>query len=286
MPWSQGEIRVISRSRKCCNIRSLRLTKVNAQAQADGRRVMLGLLGLLSAMIAGIMGDSIVNAQPGRDDREDLPSPDETDVDGANVPLGASDDEGGDSAAPVTVSDPLPEGVSPPVVIEPGMLPGEDTMPPEPGLVMFGTNDDEVLQGGNGHDAMFGAGGFDTLIGGSGNDALGGSDDDDSDVLEGGDGHDSLTLGAGDIATGGAGADQFTLADFGPNTPPSVITDYSATDDRILLMYDPAVHPEPVVSTEQVEGTDDMSVLLDGVQIAIVLGAPGLTLADIQLMAA
>ena len=51
-------------------------------------------------------------------------------------------------------------------------------------------------------------------------------------------------------------------------------------------MYDPDVHPEPVVSMAQVAGTDDMSVLLDGVQIAIVQGAANLTAADIQLMAA
>jgi hypothetical protein len=41
-----------------------------------------------------------------------------------------------------------------------------------------------------------------------------------------------------------------------------------------------------VVSMEQVEGTEDMSVMLDGVQIAIVQGALGMTSADIQLLAA
>jgi hypothetical protein len=229
---------------------------------------MLGLLGLLSAMIAGIMGDSLVNTQPTRG--EDDVSPTE-----GEVPDGEGD----------FLEEPEPE---PEEFIPPEELPGEGPAEePDPAAqLLIGTDEAEWLVGGAGNDGLLGAGGADTLMGGAGNDAIVGADDDDVDLLLGEDGNDSLTLGAGDIATGGAGDDLFTLADFGPNTPPAVITDYSAEDDHIVLMYDPDVHPEPVVSMEQVEGTEDMSVMLDGVQIAIVQGALGMTSADIQLLAA
>ncbi|MGL5008321.1 MAG: hypothetical protein ACRC6I_00450, partial [Paracoccaceae bacterium] len=75
-------------------------------------------------------------------------------------------------------------------------------------------------------------------------------------------------------------------ADYGPDAPPAVIADYAADEDHIMLLYDAEMHPDPVVLTEAIEGTEDVSVLLDGVQIAIVQGALGLTAADIQLLAA
>jgi hypothetical protein len=240
---------------------------------------MLGLLGLLSAMIAGIVGDSIANPPSGRDEGEDVPPPEDA-VPEDDMPTG--EEISFDDLPP----EPEPDIPVPPVVALPGPLPGEDMLPAEPSQLLLGTDEAEQLAGGAGNDALFGAGGEDTLTAGAGDDALGGADDEDADLLLGEDGNDLLTLGAGDIGTGGLGEDLFTLADFGPNTPPSVITDYSAEDDHIVLMYDPDVHPEPVVSMAQVEGTEDMSVMLDGVQIAIVQGALGLTEADIQLMAA
>jgi hypothetical protein len=242
---------------------------------------MLGLLGLLSAMIAGIVGESVVVAQTETDEGDDTPPDSE----------GMPSEGGGDFLEdPDETEDPdEPEEPEEPEVIDPPEeLPGEgpsETPDPEARL-LIGTDDAEELAGGTGNDGLLGSGGADTLMGGAGNDAIVGADDDEADALHGEDGNDSLTLGAGDAGTGGEGDDLFTLADFGPNTPPSVITDYSAEEDHIVLMYDPEVHPEPVVSMEQVEGTEDMSVMLDGVQIAIVQGALGLTEADIQLLAA
>lgn len=230
---------------------------------------MLGLLGLLSAMIAGIMGDSIVNPRDTSATDDDVAPPE----DGALPAHGEGD----------FLEEPEPE-----VIVPVEELPGEgpEDVPDAASRILIGTDDAEVLTGGDGNDGLLGSGGADTLRGGAGNDALVGADDDDADLLAGEDGNDSLTLGAGDTASGGAGEDLFSLADFGPNTPPSVIADYSPDEDQIVLMYDREVHPEPVVSMEQVEGTEDMSVLLDGVQIAIVQGAGSLTAADIQLMAA
>ena len=244
---------------------------------------MLGLLGLLGAMFAGILGDSFL-AQPTRDTADDdatPPAPEEVATDASGDFVGDPVPQPTAEAAPE--SDPAPEDA-----LAPADLPGDDpdAAPDAPAQLLVGTNNADMLVAGDGNDGLLGAAGEDTLMGGAGHDALVGADDEDADLLQGGDGNDSLTLGAGDTGTGDAGQDLFTLSDFGPNTPPALITDYSPQDDHIVLMYDPAVHPEPVVATAAIDGSNDMSVLLDGVQIAIVQGAPGLTLADIQLMAA
>jgi hypothetical protein len=93
-------------------------------------------------------------------------------------------------------------------------------------------------------------------------------------------------LGAGDYGTGQAGADRFELADYGPGAEPARITDYDGAEDQIMVMYDPLVHPSPSVTTEAVEGSDDVSVLLDGIAVAVVQGGAGLAAGDIRLMAA
>jgi hypothetical protein len=85
---------------------------------------------------------------------------------------------------------------------------------------------------------------------------------------------------------GDAGDDTFALADYAPGDPPAMIVDYTPGADRLVVMYDAELHPEPILQTEAIEGCDDVSVLLDGIQIAIVQGAAGLDWQDIQLMAA
>ena len=245
---------------------------------------MLGLLGLMGAMFAGLLGDSVLSTKQEVTSEEDTPPAptDETTSRGEGDFLtepDAGDDEGRDD----TPDDGETLDVDPPEE-----LPGEgpEELPDPDAQLLIGTGDADLLAGGDGNDGLLGSAGEDTLVGGAGNDALVGADDEAADRLSGQAGNDSLTLGAGDTAFGGEDDDLFTLADFGPNTPPAVIADYSAENDHIVLLYDPEVHPEPVVSTEPVDGTDDMSVMLDGVQIAIVQGAPGLTMADIQLLAA
>lgn len=239
---------------------------------------MLGLLGLVGAMVAGLLGDSVVATRSDSEEGVDrLPETDESAEDvGDGDFLDELEDDGEDP-------DPDDETAE---VDPPEELPGEgpEEVPDPDAQMLIGTNDAELLVGGAGNDGLLGSAGADTMMGAAGNDALVGADDEDADLLMGEDGDDSLTLGAGDTAMGGAGEDAFTLADFGPNTPPSIIADYSADDDHIVLMYDPEIHPDPVVETTAIEGTDDMSVMLDGVQIAIVQGAPGLTQANIQLL--
>lgn len=91
----------------------------------------------------------------------------------------------------------------------------EDTVLGTPGLVLTGTDGDNVLIGGAGNDTLSGLDGDDTLDGGDGDDKLYGGDGDDTllggagnDLLDGGDGDDYLEGGAGnDILLGGDGDD-------------------------------------------------------------------------------
>lgn len=97
------------------------------------------------------------------------------------------------------------------------LLPNEDNQ------YMFGTADNDVLDGGGGSDRLYGKEGDDHLIGGTGSDTLDGEagDDtleggDDSDALYGRDGADTLIGGRGnDDLAGGDGADvyRFSLGD-------------------------------------------------------------------------
>jgi Ca2+-binding RTX toxin-like protein len=71
---------------------------------------------------------------------------------------------------------------------------------------LFGTDGDDVIEGGDEKDQLFGSNGNDVLRGGAGNDTLNGYDGDD--VLEGGDGNDTFVPGRGnDQLDGGEGND-------------------------------------------------------------------------------
>ncbi len=247
---------------------------------------MLGIIGLLGALMAGVVGDALMSLAH-KDEEDDAPE------DAAETPSGEGDLLADEGLQPDTdTTDPVfPEG-------DTGHDPAEDAPLPQDamsGEVMLGTDADEFILGTSAADWIAGAGGddtidggddADTLFGGAGADSLIGTDDDVADDLHGGDSDDTLHIGAGDTAWGDAGDDAFTLADYAPGDPPAVIADYTPGEDRIVLMYDADLHPEPIVHTEGIEGTEDVSVLLDGIQIAIVQGAAGLDWEDIELMAA
>lgn len=110
------------------------------------------------------------------------------------------------------------------------------------------------------------------------------------DTLAGGQGADTLILGHGDVATGGAGADTFAL-DFRYDEGPEVclITDYTHGIDQIELHYTPVFDDTgteipPVLSITFGPGNAYALLNLDGVQVAQLTGAAGLTTADITLM--
>ncbi|MFO1176102.1 MAG: hypothetical protein U1E48_13025 [Paracoccaceae bacterium] len=93
----------------------------------------------------------------------------------------------------------------------------------------------------------------------------------------------------GDWLTGGAGHDDFILHDWlgQPQPETTVIGDYNPHEDQIVVVYDPADHPDPHLSlAPATDGSGDMHVLLDGSRIASVLASPGLTLAELKLLPA
>ena len=165
---------------------------------------------------------------------------------------------------------------------------GDDTLSGGAGDDLTGGEGDDWLAGGEGDDLLRGGPGHDTLDGGAGNDTIWGYDLDapldDPDFLNGGDGDDVLMIGAGDHAHGGAGADTFALADWIAGGPVATIADFNALEDEICVVYDADTHSDPVLSVEPMEGTSDVTVLLNGLPLAVVLGADGLDPATIRLV--
>jgi Ca2+-binding RTX toxin-like protein len=154
---------------------------------------------------------------------------------------------------------------------------------------------DDALQGALGDDTLTGGAGQDTLMGGDGNDRLDGRvagdgqpDIDRRDYLNGGAGDDTILAGHDDWATGGSGADAFTLADWlGDGGGIATIGDYDPAADQLVLLYDPVAHPDPAVTVEQ-PGTIGAAarILIDGVAVAEVFGADHIDPEDILLRAA
>ena len=152
---------------------------------------------------------------------------------------------------------------------------------------LVGGDADDWLAGGLGDDGLIGDAGSDTLDGGAGNDVIDGRESvnafPEMDFLNGGDGDDTLHLGAGDYATGGTGADTFAVTDMVEGDPIAHISDYNAQEDSLVVVFDPMMHPDPQLSLETPENTQDVVVLLDGVPLAMVQGGAGLTLDDVLL---
>jgi Ca2+-binding RTX toxin-like protein len=167
------------------------------------------------------------------------------------------------------------------------------------------------LAGGGGADSLEGHDGVDTLLGGDGADALSGGSADD--LLLGGAGNDMLSGGSGtDRLRGDAGADVFRLG--GPPfvaTSADRILDFdAAAGDRIAIeglrlpgATPPAGPLDPALFAANLSGRlalagpsfvyetdagrlwydDDWSGGTDRVLVAILVGAPALTAAEIAL---
>lgn len=170
--------------------------------------------------------------------------------------------------------------------------PGNDTLVGGEGNdTLIGGEGDDLLQGGWGDDLLVAGAGDNLLFGGAGDDTLVGAllDDNGNDIsginiLNGGAGDDTLILGGGDIAHGGSGADDFVLGDWiAGNT--ATIQDYDASEDRIMVVFDPTQHPDPVLTvTADPDDPENALILLDGVELAVVPGGAGLSSEDIELV--
>ena len=181
---------------------------------------------------------------------------------------------------------------------------------------LFGHEGDDDLMGGAGDDSLTGGGGFDSLQGGEGDDELSGgygrdllSGGSGADMLEGGEGSDTiwgqtpgeadtamdflnggtgddlLMMGAGDYGNGGDGADVFGLLDVTAGDTPMQITDFDPAADSLVVLYDPAMHPDPQL-TVQTEDNGATTLLLDGIALASLTNGAGLELGAITLRAA
>ncbi len=158
--------------------------------------------------------------------------------------------------------------------------------------LLFGGDGNDELNGGPGDDILQGDAGADTLNGGSGNDLLNGTfgqgniDQDEGDVLWGGDGDDTLIIGEGDIAHGGDGADLFVTGDYAQNSGfAGNVTDFDPGMDRIEVIFDPEVNPNPVLEVLDFADGSGADILLNGEVILSVTGAQGLDPNLIELRA-
>jgi Ca2+-binding RTX toxin-like protein len=173
---------------------------------------------------------------------------------------------------------------------------GNDSLQGDAGKdTLLGGTGDDWLDGGDDEDWLVGADGNDLLTGGGDRDELDGMNGDDTisgveegqqeaDFLNGGDGDDHLLLGAGDFATGGAGHDEFVLQDGLSRDSVTQISDYDPGEDKLVIVYDSAVHPDPVLRVEANEGGGH-AIYLDGAKLAVVNGAP-VSESDVKMVAA
>jgi Ca2+-binding RTX toxin-like protein len=187
---------------------------------------------------------------------------------------------------------------------------------------LLGHNGDDVIRGGAGDDSLVGGAGNDTLLGGDGYDALHGALDDDwlhggigadtlfgghgndtvigivddpgtallddidnaRDFLNGGGGDDVILAGRGDSVTTGSGADTVLLGDWLAAGHQAEILDFSASDDMLMVFYD-ETGPEPDIAlAPDPDNPADQRLLLDGVEIARIANAAGVTLAHVALV--
>ncbi|MEO0764576.1 MAG: hypothetical protein AAFY75_01045 [Pseudomonadota bacterium] len=179
--------------------------------------------------------------------------------------------------------------------------------------VVRGGAGDDVVAGGAGADALDGRAGDDLLISGAApgsplsdeelaalrdgtdiEDIVTGvgelelTDDGDADTLVGGTGDDIMVFGAGDSATGDAGADIFAIfaEGAGDDPAPAVVEDYAADEDALALYFQSDVTLADAVVTVEDDG-DDALISVDGDVVGRVVGAAGaVTLDDIELLQA
>ena len=178
---------------------------------------MLGLIGLLGMLMAGVIGGSLA-LRPDDDGSAEAETDDAPELEEAAAPSGPSGsllDEALPSPQAGVGGTLASDGAGDPAPLEdavpgPGRLEGtdgNDGIEGGPGRDMIvGLQGDDQLNGGAGDDRLNGGPGHDTLKGGYGDDQLRGGTGDD--YLAGQEGHDQLRGGSGDdTLIGGNGND-------------------------------------------------------------------------------
>lgn len=223
--------------------------------------------------VNGNQGDDLVNAGPG-DDRVDLGFGDDAYLGGVanNADIDLEDLFGDDDANEVFIT---AAGVDFPLQTDDPSTQADPTR-----LDVFlsripeNISDDDVVDGGEGDDILVDIKGSDILNGDAGNDRIvsvdaGTASLANGDRVDGGDGDDVIVTDAGDIATGGAGADQFGLLSRSAGQDVQLITDFDPAEDAISVLVQHGL-PEDMVVELVVSGSgDDTEVLVNGGVVAI-----------------
>ncbi|WP_284163938.1 calcium-binding protein [Frigidibacter sp. SD6-1] len=239
--------------------------------------------------IGGYGGDDLIEGQEGDDDLHGMAGDDTLDGGAGDDTLSGGDDndslsggEGDDLLAGQMGDDMLDGGAGADSLLGGA---GEDSL--------SGGAGDDTLEGNDGNDTLDGGTGADVLMGGGGDDVLSDRDPDGEvvrDFLNGGAGDDTLVAGEADWLDGGEGHDSFVLSEWLDEAhEAATIGDYNATEDQIVVVYDAAAHPDPLLSlspADDGQGEGDMNLFLDGMLVARVLGSPDLAVSDIQLLPA
>ena len=149
---------------------------------------------------------------------------------------------------------------------------------------------DDTIDGGAGNDKIYELSGADSIIGGDGNDTIGTVDlhksttsdaENVHDTVEAGDGDDVLIADRGDVLTGGKGKDSFKIVVDSGGDGVTKITHYEKGDTIKLWWQAPEGGSfSAVITTNESGGNTEIRV--DGVLVAIVEGATGLNVNDIE----
>ncbi len=235
---------------------------------------MVGLMGLLSLLVAGGAVGSIWTDSTETEPEEEGPSEvEELLQDNANILTAVLDGtpmQGGD---------------------------GEDLLQGSAvGDLLNGGAGDDLLDGGDGHDQLWGGDGDDALLGGAGLDDLIGENGDDrlagedgADGLFGQNGDDTLSGGIGDDTLVGGNGDDMLLGDEGDDSLAGVAGDdlmvggdghdtlMGGTGDDLLiggdlLLDDPTLEEEIIAEVDQVLGGVGLQTLAGPVGESLDLG--------------
>jgi Ca2+-binding RTX toxin-like protein len=93
------------------------------------------------------------------------------------------------------------------------------------------------------------------------------------DTLISGDGNDLIFLGQNDVATGGAGFDDFVIGDWIGRGNAALVTDFDTSEDVIVVMLaDDNVDAEITITDADLESGNGRLILIDGITAAIIVG--------------
>ena len=137
-----------------------------------------------------------------------------------------------------------------------------------------------------GQDTPFGGWGDDVVIGVTDDDTTEEADDiDGRDYLNGGGGDDLIIAGRDDMVTAGAGEDSIVLGDWLSQDHQAEVLDFSAAEDSLMMFFDDSDGTDPEVSLEaDEENATTQHLVLNGVRIAMIANAEGLSLDHITLL--